>query len=106
MSEPLNPGTPSAKGQVLADLAAESQQLDGWVSGLSDDDWTTVTTPEGWTVTHQVGHLMWTDRTSLAAVAGGDEWDMLVHLAVQDPEGFVDTETARMAELPPESMLH
>lgn len=98
--------TPSAKDQVLADLAAESEQLEGWVAGLDDDAWGTVTTPEGWTVTHQVGHLMWTDRTSLAAIAGGEEWDLLLHLAAKDPTGFVDTETARMAELPPGSMLH
>lgn len=98
--------TPSAKDQVLADLAAESDQLEGWVAGLDDDAWGTVTTPEGWTVTHQVGHLMWTDRASLAAIDGGEEWELLLHVAAQDPEGFIDNETARMAELPPESMLH
>ena len=41
--------------QVLADLEAESAQLDGWVSALDDDGWHSVTTPEGWTVAHQIG---------------------------------------------------
>ena len=33
---------------VLDDLAAESLQLDGWVAGLTPEQWGTVTTPEGW----------------------------------------------------------
>lgn len=97
---------PSAKEQVLADLAAESDQLEGWVAGLDDDAWATVTTPEGWTVTHQVGHLMWTDRTSLAAIAAGDEWEALLALGQSDPAAFIDAETERVAQLAPESMLH
>ena len=39
---------------VLADLTAESEQLDGWVADLDPDSdaggWATVTTAEGWTV--------------------------------------------------------
>ncbi|MFT4299728.1 MAG: TIGR03084 family metal-binding protein [Aeromicrobium sp.] len=91
---------------VLADLAAESDQIDDWVSTLDDAGWDTVTTPEGWTVRHQIAHLMWTDRASLAAIAAGEEWDQLVHLAQQDPFGFVDTETERLVEIAPESLLH
>ena len=47
---------------VIADLTAESEQLDSWVAPLDDSAWTTVTTPEGWTVAHQIGHLAWTDE--------------------------------------------
>jgi uncharacterized protein (TIGR03084 family) len=91
---------------VLADLAAESEQLDAWVTDLDAEAWQTVTTAEGWTVAHQVAHLMWTDRASLAAIAAGEEWDMLVEIASADPERFVDTETERLTELPPDSLLH
>ncbi|MFT4187816.1 MAG: TIGR03084 family metal-binding protein [Aeromicrobium sp.] len=91
---------------VLADLAAESDQLDGWVSDLDDDGWKVVTTPEGWTVAHQIAHLMWTDRASLAAIAAGEEWEALVATAQADPFGFVDSEAERLVEIAPESMLH
>ncbi|GAA1744721.1 TIGR03084 family metal-binding protein [Aeromicrobium alkaliterrae] len=91
---------------VIADLVAESEQLDGWVADLDDAGWETVTTPEGWTVAHQVAHLMWTDRASLAAIAGGQEWDLLVSVAQKDPTGFVDSETERLVEIAAESLLH
>ena len=91
---------------VITDLEAESAQLDAWVASLDDAAWTTVTTPEGWTVAHQVAHLLWTDRASLAAIAGGEEWDLLLHVAMQDIDGFVDTEAARLVEIAPDSLLH
>lgn len=91
---------------VVADLVAESEQLDGWVAGLDDAGWETVTTPEGWTVAHQVAHLLWTDRASLAAIAAGEEWKLLQHVAQQDPTGFVDSETERLVEIAPDSLLH
>ncbi len=96
----------STSHDVIADLTAESDQLDSWVADLDEAAWTTVTTPEGWTVAHQIAHLLWTDRASLAAIAAGDEWDMLVKLAMADPTGFVDSEAERLVELPPDSLLH
>jgi uncharacterized protein (TIGR03084 family) len=87
---------------VLADLAAESDEIESWVTPVDDVDWTTVTTPEGWTVTHQIAHLAWTDQASLTAIAGGEPFDAVLNLALQDPLGFVDAETERWAaELPP-----
>lgn len=91
---------------VLTDLEAESAQLDAWVTPLDDAGWETVTTAEGWTVAQQIGHLMWTDRASLAAVAGGEEFRLLLHVATADPNGFVDAEAARLAEMAPASLLH
>ena len=73
---------------------------------MGDVDWTTVTTPEGWTVTHQIAHLAWTDRASLTAIAGGEPFDAVLNLALQDPLGFVDAETERWAaELAPPEQL-
>jgi uncharacterized protein (TIGR03084 family) len=91
---------------VLADLAAESDQIEAWVTPVDDVEWSTVTTPEGWTVTHQVAHLAWTDQASLTAIAGGADFDAVLALAMQDPAGFVDAETERWAaELPPAAQL-
>lgn len=90
---------------VLTDLADESQQLDRWVSALDEAGWRTVTTPEGWTVAHQVAHLHWTDGASIAAIAAGDEFDALVETASADPSGFVDAEAERLSQTPPADLL-
>ncbi|GLZ34761.1 TIGR03084 family protein [Lentzea sp. NBRC 105346] len=58
--------------QVLADLRAESQELDDLVA--AQQDWTIPTPATGWTIAHQIAHLMWTDRAAI--------------LAITDPEGF------------------
>lgn len=63
---------------ALHDLEAEGEYLDEILvsSGSSFD---TATPSPGWTIGHQIGHLLWTDRVSL--------------LACRDPAGF-----ARQAE--------
>lgn len=58
--------------ELLADLDAESRELDDLVAGAAD--WSVPTPAEGWTVGHQIGHLMWTDRAAI--------------LAITDPEAF------------------
>ncbi len=90
---------------VLTDLADESQQLDRWVSALDEAGWRTVTTPEGWTVAHQVAHLHWTDGASIAAIAAGPEFDALIETASADPSGFVDAEAERLALTAPADLL-
>jgi uncharacterized protein (TIGR03084 family) len=94
---------------VLADLAAESDQLESWVTPLAPAegavDWTTVTTPEGWTISHQIAHLAWTDNASLIAINGGEPFEQLMNLAIQEPVGFVDAETEAWSERPPFEQL-
>ena len=90
---------------VLADLAAESDQLDAWVDGLPVQGWGVVTTPEGWTVAHQVGHLAWTDASSLAALTDKAAFDAGIEEAMKDPEGYVDAGAARWAALPVPQLL-
>ena len=90
---------------LLADLGAESGQIESWVTPLDEVDWTTITTPEGWTVAHQIAHLAWTDQASLTAIGGGEPFDELMNLAMQDPTGFIDAETEAWAQLPPSEQL-
>lgn len=90
---------------VLVDLAAESQQLDSWVAGLAADAWQTVTTPEGWTVAHQVGHLHWTDQASVLAITDVEEFGRRMQEGAADPAGFVDAAAAELAVLPAEQLL-
>ena len=91
--------------QVLADLTAEGDQLDGWVADLPVQEWGAVTTPEGWTVAHQVGHLAWTDETSLAAVTDAEAFGALLKEAAQDPTGYVDTAADTWAAKPVPMLL-
>lgn len=90
---------------VLADLTAESEELDAFVSTIDPDQWSVRTTPEGWTVGHQIGHLHWTDEMSLLAIrdeaaftAGFEE--MLPHA-----DTMVDDEAAALAGLPVEDLM-
>ncbi|MDN5896111.1 MAG: maleylpyruvate isomerase N-terminal domain-containing protein, partial [Nocardioides sp.] len=52
---------------VLADLAAQGEELDAQVAGLSEEEWHTPTPAPGWDVAAQVAHLAWTDEAAVAA---------------------------------------
>ena len=64
---------------LLADLAAESAQLDALVAPLPATDWARPTPAQGWSIGHQIAHLAWTDHVAL--------------LAATDPEAFYATVT-------------
>ncbi len=98
--------TESPLDQVLTDLGAESDQLDGWVSTLPADGWGTVTTPEGWTVAHQIGHLHWTDLASCTAITDPNEFAEGLKLAAANPEGFVDEGAEQMSMVPSAELLN
>ncbi|HWV26377.1 MAG TPA: TIGR03084 family metal-binding protein [Aeromicrobium sp.] len=92
--------------EVLIDLAAESAQLDGWVSSLDAAGWATVTTPEGWTVAHQIGHLHWTDDASLTAITDPAAFAELLEAAAADATtDLVDRAAADLARQPHEQLL-
>jgi uncharacterized protein (TIGR03084 family) len=56
--------------EILADLAADGDDLDGLVSGIGQDQWRLPTPAPGWTIARQVGHLASSDW--LAALAATD----------------------------------
>src|SRR4051794_7755381 len=80
--------------EVLADLRAESGELDHVVSGLSDVDWSRSTPAPGWTIAHQIAHLAWTDRASLLAATDATAFTELVAAAMLEPTRFVDLAAA------------
>ncbi|MCL3817022.1 TIGR03084 family metal-binding protein [Aeromicrobium wangtongii] len=95
----------STLDQVLSDLTAESLQLDQWVAGLTEAGWSTVTTPEGWTVTDQIAHLHWTDIASLSAIREPAAFGAMLTAAASDADGFIDAQTADVALIPPADLL-
>lgn len=96
---------------VLADLKAEGDRIEGWVVGLTLEEWRTQTPAEGWDIATSIAHLAWTDEVAVLAAgattgeAGKQAWDELVLRALEDPSGFVDAEAFRLAELQPGELL-
>jgi uncharacterized protein (TIGR03084 family) len=90
---------------LLADLKAEGDQLYAAVSGLDDEGWAMPTPAEGWTVTTQIAHLLWTDETATTAATDKEKWDEIVLQALGDPTGFVDACAHEVARLQPQTLL-
>jgi uncharacterized protein (TIGR03084 family) len=91
--------------QVLADLTAEGDQLEGAVAALDEDGWRTPVPSPGWDVAATIVHLAWTDEGAIAAGTDKATWDDLVLRALADPEGFVDAEALAGASAPAADIL-
>jgi len=92
-------------GQIVDDLRAESDELDALVAPLAADRWSAPTPAAGWTIAHQIGHLLWTDRGALVAVTDPDVFADVVAAALADPTGFVDAAADELAAVPPAELL-
>jgi len=90
---------------MVADLRAESDDLDAVVADLPADRWAEATPAPGWTIAHQIAHLLWTDRVALTAVTDEEGFASVLADATTDPTGFVDTGAEELAVLPPERLL-
>ncbi|GAA5197031.1 TIGR03084 family metal-binding protein [Rugosimonospora acidiphila] len=76
--------------EILVDLHAESADLDGVVAGLPDDDWRRPTPAAGWTISHQIAHLTWTDRVAVRSATDPEGFAEVAASALADPDGFAD----------------
>lgn len=91
--------------QIVADLRAESDELDGLVADLPAEQWATETPAAGWTIAHQIAHLLWTDRVALISVTDEAGFIDVVAEAMQNPTGFVDAGAEEVATTPPAELL-
>jgi uncharacterized protein (TIGR03084 family) len=89
---------------VLADLEAEGQSLDEVVA-RPETDWAIPTPAAGWTIAHQIGHLVWSDAKALVAVRTPEAFQAEVERAKAAGAGFVDAEAARQACRPSGQLL-
>jgi uncharacterized protein (TIGR03084 family) len=92
-------------GPMVADLRAESDDLDAMVADLPADRWADATPAPGWTLAHQIAHLLWTDRVALTAVTDEAGFAAVLAEAAKDPTGFVDAGAEELALLRPERLL-
>ena len=90
---------------MVADLRAESDDLDAIVADLPVERWAEPTPAPGWTIAHQIAHLLWTDRVALAAVTDEAGFAAILADAAKDPTGFVDAGAEELATLPPDELL-
>lgn len=90
---------------IVAELRAESDQLDALVAALPEQGWRTATPAPGWTIAHQIAHLHWTDRVAVVAVTDEAGFAELLTLAAKNPGGFVDEGAEELAATPPTDLL-
>ncbi len=92
-------------GPIVADLRAESDDLDALVAALPASTWADPTPAKGWTIAHQIAHLLWTDRVALTAVTDEAQFAEVLAGAAADPAGFVDAGAEALATTPPAGLL-
>ncbi|WP_137810364.1 MULTISPECIES: TIGR03084 family metal-binding protein [unclassified Gordonia (in: high G+C Gram-positive bacteria)] len=90
---------------VVADLEAESAQLDTLVAGLDDAGWATPTPATGWTIAHQIAHLAWTDEVAAIAATDPDRFGALLSEAASSVATYVDDAAEAGAAAPADEIL-
>jgi len=88
--------------ELLADLDAESAEVDALVAGLSDVDWARPTPAAGWTIAHQIAHLSWTDHAALLAATDEDAFAIHLMNGIAEPLSMVDRGAEEYLAPPPE----
>ena len=79
--------------------------LDALVAALERNRWGAPTPAAGWTIAHQVGHLLWTDRVALTSIIDEPAFNALLAAAMVDPTGFVDAAAEDEARRAPAELL-
>lgn len=90
---------------IVEDLIAESAWLDGIVAPLPAQDWALATPAPGWTIAHQIAHLLWTDRVAWTSITDEAAFRELLVDAQKVMDTFVDDAAEEAAALPPEQLL-
>lgn len=91
--------------EVLADLAAEGDDVESLVSGLSSDRWSAPTPAAGWTIAHQIGHLASGDELAALAAADPAAFELRLGELTRDVDSYADADAAEAAAVPPEQLL-
>ncbi|MGY4708420.1 TIGR03084 family metal-binding protein [Mycolicibacterium sp. CBM1] len=95
----------AAADPIIDDLRDESEALDALVGPLDAASWARPTPAPGWTIAHQIAHLLWTDRVALTSVLDEPAFAEVLSAASTDPLGFVDSAAADLAATAPADLL-
>ncbi|MFB7913955.1 TIGR03084 family metal-binding protein [Streptomyces sp. NPDC056061] len=90
---------------VIDDLREESSELDELVRGLGAEQWAVPTPAPGWSIAHQIAHLIWTDDVALLAATDPEAFAPEVQKALDAPDTFVDVAARAIVDrTPPEAL--
>lgn len=90
---------------LLADLAAESAELDAVLGALDDAAWARPTPAAGWTIADQVSHLAYFDETATLAVTDPERFRADAAALVAGGTDFPDRIAAQHHDDPPARLL-
>lgn len=90
---------------LVDDLHEESAALDALVAPLLPEQWRTPTPAPGWTIAHQIAHLLWTDRVALLSITDEPAFLRMVAEAQSVMLTFVDDAAEETAAAPPDELL-
>ncbi|HXA27513.1 MAG TPA: TIGR03084 family metal-binding protein [Candidatus Angelobacter sp.] len=96
---------PDLFASILADLAAEHDDLDRIVAPLDAAAWETPTPAEGWAVRDQVGHLAFFDREAVRALSDPEGFNAGLAGLLADPEGWMARTVEEGRALAPAELL-
>jgi enediyne biosynthesis protein E11 len=91
--------------EVLADLAAEGDELDRMVSGLDADQWRLATPAPGWTIANQISHLASSDRLAVLAATDAQAFEVRRAELIADFDEAVGADASEFASDPPDRLL-
>ena len=95
----------SVADPIIDDLQDESDALDALVATLPAEQWATATPAPGWTIVHQIAHLLWTDRVALTSITDEAAFAELVAAAQPRIATFVDDAAEETAAAAPADLL-
>ena len=95
----------SVADPIIDDLQSESDALDALVATLPGEQWAMPTPAPGWTIAHQIAHLLWTDRVALTSITDEAAFDELVAGAQPRIATFVDDAAEETAAAAPADLL-
>jgi uncharacterized protein (TIGR03084 family) len=88
--------------ELLADLTAESSDVDSMVADLPAERWSLATPAAGWTIAHQIAHLTSTDTAAITAITDPDAFAIQVTHAATNVDTFVDDAMRQFMAAPPD----
>lgn len=95
----------SVAGPIIDDLQNESDALDALVAPLSAPQWSAATPAPGWTIAHQIAHLLWTDRVALTSITDEPAFHQIIAEAQTRVTRFVDDGAEELAAMPAAELL-
>ncbi|HEY3735800.1 MAG TPA: TIGR03084 family metal-binding protein [Jatrophihabitans sp.] len=90
---------------LVADLTAETADLEKLIGGLPADAWATPTPAEPWNILDQIGHLAYFDETATLAATDGARFRTESEALVADGEDYPDRLVEKFHGMAPADML-